>query len=71
MRPTLYWLTAFFVAVLAASAAERPQDGGAWVNDSGFPLLAVADPARSVLLGVGILAIAFTYRQAWESFRRR
>lgn len=72
MRSTLYWITAFFVAVLAASAAGRPVEGSAgWMVDSGAPLLAVTDPVRSVLLGVGILAMAFTYRHAWEGFRRR
>lgn len=70
MRPLLYWLAALFFAVFAARAAERP-DEGVLIADVGAPLLAVTDPARSMLLGVGILALAFTYRQAWAALRKR
>ncbi|HCN79435.1 MAG TPA: hypothetical protein DIT13_19910 [Verrucomicrobiales bacterium] len=70
MRPILYWLSSLFVAVIAAKAAGRA-DSETISLDAAMPLLAVADPVRSVLLGAGVLALAFTYRQAWAAFRGR
>ena len=71
MRALTYWLASIFVAVLASRAAERGDSLVALAGETAEPLLAVPDSGRSVLLGVGVLAMAYTYRQAWLGWRRR
>ncbi len=71
MRALTYWLASIFVAVLASRAAERGDNLVALGGETAAPLLAVPDSGRSALLGVGILAMAYTYRQAWLNWRRR
>jgi hypothetical protein len=68
MRSTLYWLTSSAVAVLSmhAMADVGDQDpmvlGQIMADTSG-----VSEVSRSVLLGIGIMAVAYTYRQAWQN----
>lgn len=71
MRALTYWLASVFIAVMAAKAAERADDWGAFSADPLQPLLSIPDGDRSVLLGVGVLAMAYTYRKAWLDWRRR
>lgn len=71
MRALTYWLASVFLAVLASRAAERGDDLVAWVDSSATPLLSVPDSGRSALLGIGVLAMAYTYRQAWLNWRKR
>ena len=68
MRALTYWLASIFVAALASRAAERGDR--LLTGDPMSSLLAVPDSARSILLGIGILAMAYTYRQAWLNWRR-
>ncbi len=70
MRSLTYWLASTFVAVLASRAAERGESLVALAGETPLPLLAVPDSGRSILLGVGVLAMAYTYRQAWLGWRR-
>jgi len=75
MRTILYWLTATAIAVLAARATDHPVDGGSigWSADTEIraDILPVPEPSRAVLLGIGIMAIAFTYRRAWLNLKRK
>lgn len=80
MRSLLYWLCASLVAVVAAHAADfrRSYVEASFVGPllpGQEPLVAMApytpapDPARSILLGVGVMAMAYTYRRAWLNLR--
>jgi hypothetical protein len=68
MRSTLYWLTSSAIAVLSmramADVGERDPMvlGQIMADPSG-----VSEISRSVLLGIGIMAVAYTYRQAWQN----
>ncbi|MCX6858161.1 MAG: hypothetical protein NTV80_25040 [Verrucomicrobia bacterium] len=68
MRSTLYWLTSSAIAALSmhAMAGVGDQDpmvlGQIMADPSG-----VSEVSRSVLLGIGIMAVAYTYRQAWQN----
>lgn len=69
MRSTLYWLTSTALAAICVKAAATPE------ADSSFPaagdsMLSVshADPMRAILLGVGIMAMAYTYHRVWANF---
>jgi hypothetical protein len=33
-------------------------------------ILAVPEPSRALLLFIGVMAMAFTYRQAWLNWKR-
>ena len=73
MRTFLYWLTVTAVAVLAAgaSAHERAAGQGLWETEAANGVLPVPEPSLAVLLGVGIMAVAFTYRRAWLNYTQR
>lgn len=69
MRSTLYWFISTTIAVLSMRAAAQ--------TDAEAELLAMADPtfhalsvsgsARAALLGIGIMAVAYTYQRAWQN----
>ena len=70
MRSFLYWLTSTFVALLCMKAVATPHaetDVIATVD----PVLGftAADPTRAIMLGVGIMAMAYTYQRVWANFR--
>jgi hypothetical protein len=70
MRFILYWLTSTSVAVLCMKAAATPHaetDVIAAVD----PVLGLTgtDPTRAIMLGVGIMAMAYTYQRVWANFR--
>ncbi len=71
MRTFFYWLTSTAIAVLAASASEQGDGlvGMAWTAGSRIDALPVPEPSRAILLALGILAIAFTYRRAWLNWK--
>ena len=74
MRTLIYWLTSTVVAVLAAGASELGVEEGSetlWTAPQAVEVMAVPEPSRAFLLGVGIMAIAFTYRQAWMNWKRK
>ena len=72
MRSTLYWLTSTALAAVCVNAAAT-QQVEAGVLAAGDSLMAVpqADPMRAILLGVGIMAMAYTYHRVWANFRTR
>ena len=71
MRSTLYWLTSTAIAVLSMQAV-------AGTNDQEVPgVLAqlildpsgVSEASKAILLGIGVMAVAYTYRCAWQNHR--
>lgn len=67
MRPTLYWLVSSAVAVLSMHAAAETNTDSQLLALTNPTLHshAVSESARAVLLGIGIMAVAYTYRRAW------
>lgn len=69
MRSTLYWLTTTALAVLCMSAAATPESPSGVLAETDMALLATSsDPTRSIMLGVGIMAVAYTFQRAWQNF---
>jgi hypothetical protein len=70
MRFILYWLTSTFVAVLCMKAAATPNSEMDFIAviDPAIGLTA-PDPTRAIMLGVGIMAMAYTYQRVWANFR--
>lgn len=72
-RSLSYWLFSSLAAALAATAGEPgaadPQIFSLPV-DAESSILAVPEPGRAILLFAGIMAMAFTYRRAWLSWKR-
>lgn len=67
MRSTLYWLSSTAIAVLSMKAMAGTNDkesptalGQMMLDPSG-----VSESSKTVLLGMGIMAVAYTYRCAW------
>jgi hypothetical protein len=73
IRALIYWVGTLVVATYAAghafASAPEIETAVAPVANPFLNLLAVPDSARSVLLFVGILAVAYTYQRAWANFR--
>jgi hypothetical protein len=72
-RPVFYWLICSALAVIAVGATEP----GLMVLNSFHPpsmsassVQPVPEPSRALLLFAGIMAMAFTYRKAWLSWKR-
>jgi hypothetical protein len=72
MRSTLYWLTSTALAAICVNAVAT-QQAEAGVLAAGDSLMTVpqADPMRAILLGVGIMAMAYTYHRVWANFSVR
>ena len=70
MRFILYWLTSTSVAVLCMKAAATPNIETDMIAVAD-PMLGftAADPTRAIMLGVGIMAMAYTYQRVWANFR--
>jgi hypothetical protein len=67
MHSTLYWLSSTAIAVLSMKAIAGTNDdesnevlGQMILDPSG-----VSDSSKTILLGIGIMAVAYTYRCAW------
>ncbi len=69
MRSILYWLTSAAIAVICMNAAATPQDD-THALATGDSMLAATqnDPVRAILLGIGIMAMAYTYHRVWANF---
>lgn len=70
MRSALYWLTSTLIALICIRAAATP-NSEIDVVASTIPQAmgsAPADPVRAILLGIGIMAVAYTYRRVWMNF---
>ncbi len=68
-----YWFACSIISFVAVGATEP---GMAAMLDLNLPganasgVLQVPEPSRAFLLFAGIMAMAFTYRRAWLSWRR-
>jgi hypothetical protein len=73
IRSVIYWVACLFIATYAAGrAVASAPEIEATVTPASLSvasLLAIPDAARSVLLFMGIIAVAFTYHRAWTNFR--
>ncbi|MFN0077485.1 MAG: PEP-CTERM sorting domain-containing protein [Prosthecobacter sp.] len=73
LRSITYWLICSITAVIAVGAAEPgvaatlsftlPDNASSMVHT-------VPEPSRALLLFAGIMAMAFTYRKAWLSWKQ-
>ena len=73
-RPLIYWSAFSLAAILLVGATDY---GMAAMLDIDLPdsaaasILPVPEPSRAFLLFAGIMAMAFTYRSAWLSWKRK
>ncbi len=73
IRSFIYWFACSIAAFIAVGATES---GMAAMLDLSLPqagastVLPVPEPSRAFLLFAGIMAMAFTYRSAWLSWKR-
>jgi hypothetical protein len=73
LRSFSYWFACTIAAVIAVGAAEPNMNSPMDLTppetrlSSVFP---VPEPSRAFLLFAGIMAMAFTYRRAWLSWKR-
>lgn len=72
MRSTLYWLTSIALAAICMKAAATTQaDSGFLATTDPSLSLTQADPVRSIMLGVGIMAMAYTYQRVWDNLSEK
>lgn len=72
-RSFTYWFASSLAAAIAAKAAEPvTHELEPFVVPSGaaMSILTVPEPSRALLLFIGVMAMAFTYRQAWLNWKR-
>lgn len=72
-RSLTYWFVCCTLAVIAVGAAEPSVvESATWElsNADLSTVHAVPEPGRALLLFVGIMAMAFTYRKAWLNWKR-
>ncbi|WP_395737833.1 hypothetical protein [Prosthecobacter sp.] len=73
LRSFSYWLVCSVAAVIAVGAAEPSMHTATalTMGEAGLgSVVAVPESGREFLLFVGIMAMAFTYRCAWLSWKR-
>lgn len=76
IRSAAYWTIAVATALLAMGAAAKDRMAEAEVDWMASPenlvhVMPVPEPARAAFLGIGIMAVAFTYRRAWLNMKRK
>lgn len=70
MRWLVYWSVVVAVAVMVAHAAATPHEAANVTVASGLLERPVPiGEERAILLGIGILAIAYTYQRVWLNWR--
>ena len=70
MRWVAYWSVVVAVAVMVAHAAAEPRDAAdVTVAAGAFERHVATGEGRAILLGLGILAIAYTYQRAWLNWK--
>jgi hypothetical protein len=73
IRAAIYWAISLIIATVAAgqTMASAPEVQATVVpaSLSISNMVAIPESARSVLLFIGILGVAFTYQRAWINFR--
>lgn len=74
-RSVTYWALSLFIATYAAShALASSAEIEGVVSPAALTFtnaVTIPDAARSALLFIGIMAVAYTYQQAWVNFRRK
>lgn len=73
IRSFSYWFACSVAAAIAVGATEPGQTPPPDLILPGATLGSIApmpEPSRALLLFVGIMAMAFTYRSAWLSWKR-
>lgn len=75
IRSVIYWAVSLLIATYAAShavASSAEIEGVVSPAALSFSTaVTIPDAARSMLLFIGIMAVAYTYQQAWVNFRRK
>lgn len=71
MRSIIYWAISSSVAVLSmrALAQTQPDDVSMTLSAVGNHSAAIPENVRAIVLGAGIMALAYTYRRTWLNFR--
>ncbi len=73
IRSVIYWAVSLIVATCASgltvASAQDMEVPLVSTSISALSGAAVSEFARSILLFIGILAVAFTYHRAWANFR--
>jgi len=71
MRSILYWLSSTAIAVLSmkAVAGTNDQETATVLGQLIAHPSEVVETSRVILLGIGIMAVAYTYRCAWLNRR--
>lgn len=70
-RSFSYWFVCSIAAAIAVGAAEPDMASTlAFTLPQTSSVLPVPEPSRALLLFAGIMAMAFTYRRAWLSWKR-
>lgn len=70
MRSFIYWLVSFGIAVLSMRAATDEDIPLPADSEAVMATVTVSGSSRAALLGIGIMAVAYTFRQAWLSHRK-
>jgi len=73
IRSFRYWFACSIIAVIAVGATEPGMAAmlDLKLHEAGASsVLPVPEPSRAFLLFAGIMAMAFTYRHAWLSWKR-
>jgi hypothetical protein len=73
LRSFSYWFVSSVVGILLVGAAETGMASSLSFTlpaDAASSVMPVPEPSRAVLLFAGIMAMAFTYRRAWLSWKR-
>lgn len=70
MRSIIYWLTSSSIAVLSMRALAETESGdGQMLASAGIEVQALPENVRAIILGIGIMAIAYTYHRAWLNLK--
>ncbi|WP_395731536.1 PEP-CTERM sorting domain-containing protein [Prosthecobacter sp.] len=72
-RSFSYWLASSIAAAVAVGATEPDQARTLDLTVPGTAIssvIAVPEPSRALMMFAGIMAMAFTYRHAWLSWKR-
>ena len=72
-RSFSYWFICSIAAAIAVGAAEPDMASTlsfTLPENTASSVLPVPEPSRALLLFAGIMAMAFTYRRAWLSWKR-
>lgn len=73
VRSFSYWLACSITAAIAMGATEPDKAASLTFklpSEAASAVQAVPEPSRALLLFAGIMAMAFTYRHAWLSWKR-